>query len=116
MMAQGEWARVDRLVDGLGESSRYITALSLTLPSAGKGQKPDVEGWARTDRLLATIIDELAVANWQRGGGKSKKPDLMTTQKRRRRRERNDLSHFDQAAVKARLSSMGPQPVEVNEG
>ena len=30
--------------------------------------------WTLTDHLLAVVADQLAIANWQRGGGKSKRP------------------------------------------
>lgn len=34
----------------------------------------DAARWATSDHLLATAVDLLAGANWQRGGGKRAKP------------------------------------------
>lgn len=31
--------------------------------------------WGITDHLLATVADALIAGNWQRGGGKGRKPD-----------------------------------------
>jgi hypothetical protein len=30
--------------------------------------------WGTTDYLLAAVVDNLAAANWQRGGGKGQRP------------------------------------------
>jgi hypothetical protein len=77
------WARIRRLVRSLPDDSRFVSAVAGDTPSgAGKGALPDVSGWPRRDRLLASIIDELAIANWQRGQGKGKRPDLLTAARR----------------------------------
>lgn len=34
----------------------------------------DAAEWSTTDHLLALVADLLAAANWQRGGGKGKRP------------------------------------------
>ncbi|MGC4891090.1 hypothetical protein [Micromonospora sp. DT227] len=34
----------------------------------------DAARWSITDHLLAVVVDLLAGANWQRGGGKGPKP------------------------------------------
>jgi hypothetical protein len=108
LAASGQWRRIDRLISELSEDSRYLTQLAATLPDPPKraGVTPDIELWGRTDRLLASVIDELAVANWQRAGGKAKKPPLLTS--RKRRRGRNDLSHFDQVDIRAALAARAP--------
>lgn len=31
---------------------------------------PDEYGWGLPEQLLAAVVDELAIANWQRGQGK----------------------------------------------
>jgi hypothetical protein len=36
---------------------------------AGEGAE-----WGITDHLLANVVDVLAIANWQRGGGKGSRP------------------------------------------
>ena len=35
---------------------------------------PEVSGWGTSEELLASILDTLAGANWQRGGGKGQRP------------------------------------------
>lgn len=37
----------------------------------------DAAGWGASEHLLATVIDQLAAANWQRSGKKSGKPKPM---------------------------------------
>lgn len=34
----------------------------------------DDSGWSVTDHLLALVVDHLAIAQWQRGGGKGPLP------------------------------------------
>ena len=40
----------------------------------GRAMLGEHADWTLTDHLLAIVIDHLAAANWQRGGGKSKRP------------------------------------------
>ena len=111
VLAGGEWARVHRLILQLGDDSKYAVAAARLAPAGGKGGPgPDISEWERTDRLLASVVDELAIANWQRSGGKGKKPVLLTAPKRKR--VRNDLSAFKQSDVIAALKARGPQPKE----
>jgi hypothetical protein len=56
-------ARAFRLVTMLPAESRFARA------AAGpRGE------WRINDYLLAAVVDTLAVANWQRGGGKGRRP------------------------------------------
>jgi hypothetical protein len=48
---------------------RYLPA-----DSAVRRETEDNGGWSLTDHLLATTVDTLRGANWQRGGGKGSKP------------------------------------------
>lgn len=50
-----------------------IRQLPATSP-LGLALHGDVARWSTSDHLLAGIVDLLAGANWQRGGGKGKKP------------------------------------------
>lgn len=43
-----------------------------------------IDEWGLTDQLLAHVIDLLAISNWQRGGGKSRKPKLMSSSREKR--------------------------------
>lgn len=106
-LAHGRFARVHRLTLRLPDSSRWVSAVSAAAPPSSAGPV-DISGWPRTDRLIATVIDELAIANWQRGGGKAKKPELLTAT-RKKRRDKVDLARFSQRDIRAYLSKVGPQ-------
>jgi len=43
----------------------------------------DISDWSLTNQLLAHVVDVLAMANYQRGGGKGSKPKLLTAGSRR---------------------------------
>lgn len=102
-LAQGRWAKVKRLITQLPAASRFVINVSRGAPDDGKA--PDLTWWHRTDRLLATIIDQLTIANWQRSGGK-KKPELLTDPPPPPTKPRVKL---DQEKVRAHLRAIGPQ-------
>ena len=52
-------------------SLRRLNALISNLPpdcALSRAIDPEVAAWSVTDHLLATVIDTLQTANWQRGG------------------------------------------------
>lgn len=76
---------------------------------AGQGGSPDVSKWPIQNQLLASISDHLAIANWQRGSGKGKKPTLLTDSKARRRAKpaKTAVDTFGAAAVREALDRLG---------
>lgn len=102
------WARVRRLVRSLPDDSRFVSAVAGDTPSGvGRGALPDVTGWPRRDRLLASIIDELAIANWQRGQGKGKRPQLLTAaRKPQPRRLHEARERVDPEVMMRRLAAI----------
>jgi len=75
------FSRMSRLLRQLPDEARLWRRLADQQPRAAG--TPDVSGWSLSDQLLATIVDELAIANWQRGGGKKQhRPSLLTAKKR----------------------------------
>jgi hypothetical protein len=67
--------------------------------------KPDTSRWTLTEQLLASIIDVLMLANWQRGGGKGNKPPLMTE----RAPDAVRTQVFSDDQIRQILTSQGPQ-------
>lgn len=67
------------------------------------------DGWSRTEHLLALIVDELRVANWQRTGKRTGRPKRISPLARTRetRIGRTDRSPAEVLAV---LRRVGPQP------
>jgi len=57
--------------------------------------------WGVTDHLLATVIDLLNGANWQRGGGKGQKPAPFT-----RPKPKGDPSRIDPKVLADRLRKL----------
>jgi hypothetical protein len=104
------WRRFGVLVRGLSHDSRFARAVSARHPAPDDGGRADTAAWSLSERLLALAIDHLAIANWQRGGGKSKLSlpfgdadgdgDAPT-----RRKPRIDLP---QDQIRARLAARGP--------
>ncbi len=107
LAASGKWARINRLVQQLPEESRYVVAASREYTTSGG--IPDISNWRRSHQLMATIIDELTIANWQRSGQK-KKPRLMTEARKRVHNPRP--LGLDQEKVRAYLKLVGPQTKE----
>lgn len=73
---------------------------------------PDEPGanWTLTEHLLALIHDQLAVANWQRAGGrKSKRPKPISPLLRRPVTKYGQTSRTPEE-VKAYLAQFGPPP------
>lgn len=66
------WRRFGALVRGLPHDTRFARAVTARLPAPDGGGKADMASWSLTERLLALAVDHLAIANWQRGGGRSK--------------------------------------------
>ncbi len=105
---EGRFKRLLRLLRHLPPESR-IAALQAD-SAVATGELPDVASWGRTDQLLAQVHDQLAIANWQRAGGK-KKPVLLTDAKNKPRRKSKAAQNFGQQAVLDALTEIGPQNV-----
>lgn len=95
-------AKVYRLAMALPQKSRFVRAAA--------GPQAD---WDSNEHLLAAILDTLQNANWQRGGGKGKRPKpiprpgtqkekRMGTTKRSQEEIRNYLSRLKRGEVKLR--------------
>lgn len=67
----------------------------------------DVATWDTANYQLADVFDALNVGNWQRGGGKGKKPKRYPRPGTKRRHGRTSLSPREAAL---RLVAVGPRP------
>lgn len=68
---------VGRSLDDLGTGfswADFAAFIRFTPPTSQLGQAVNGPAWAVTDLLLASTIDTLRLANWQRAGGKGSKP------------------------------------------
>lgn len=90
------------LVEQLPPEARTLRAMTKDAPKKMDGDAK-VDEWPLEAQLLALIHDTLAVANWQRGGGKGKPTTIV--QKRRRSTSRPTL--VSQARIRAHLKSLG---------
>lgn len=98
------WTRAQRLVSGLPDDSRFVRSVAGKAPS--RRGSPDITDWPRQERLLASIIDELAIANWQRSNGKGKRPELLTARKAQPKRLHVARQPADPDAMKRRLAAI----------
>lgn len=62
-----------------GLSPRYVLHLLRWLPddsatAAGMQGGPQFRGWGTETHLLASVLDSLQAANWQRSGGRGSRP------------------------------------------
>ena len=79
------------LLRNLPEDSRFSRALTLRAMEQAKSQPggndfDELEGishWPLSDQLLAMQVDLLALANWQRGGGKGSRPKMLSAGSKR---------------------------------
>jgi hypothetical protein len=62
-----------------------------------------IADWPVQDQLLATIVDLLSLANYQRGGGKGSKPKLLTAGPRKSARPAEGVD------VRQLLDRLAPQ-------
>jgi hypothetical protein len=76
--------------------------------------------WGLNEQLLAAVVDGLHAGNWQRGGGKGKRPEPIARPGIHRRRQRVGHTDRDPAQVAAYLARFKPPPpappVEVLRG
>jgi len=70
------------LMNGLPSESSFVAAQAADMPSSSG--TPNASEWPLTDQLLVHVIDVLQWANWQRGGGKGRKPTPIATFTRRK--------------------------------
>ena len=82
--------RFQVLLQNLPEDSRFRDALTLRAKHEAKGGEAskfdELEGiahWPMQDQLLAMQVDLLALANWQRGGGKGRRPQMLSAGSKR---------------------------------
>jgi hypothetical protein len=94
------WRRLGILVRNLPAESATLRAMH--------GHAAD---WSVTDHLLAAVVDVLQGGNWQRGGGKGKRPKPLerpkSAQVMRERRRRMEEMAAKHAAWKQRRRSGG---------
>jgi hypothetical protein len=62
-------------------------------PTTLTAQVEGGDGWSRTDHLLALIIDELRLANWQRTGKKANRPEPFSPLRQPKRIGHTDRSN-----------------------
>jgi hypothetical protein len=104
-------ARLDiRLI---GAATRALLGDPTTLTAQAAG----ADGWSRTDHLLAMVVDELRVANWQRskdGARNRNKPKRISPLAKMpgHRYGRTDCSPDE---VIAYLRRLNPRPLELEE-
>lgn len=107
------WRRFGVLVEGLPEGSAFVAALVAQRDAEpapeGEGEGMDQSKWSLTEQLLGIMVDVLAVANWQRGGGKSKRPtQLMGEDKPRRSEAEKPKPAMSQDEVRRVLGELTP--------
>ncbi len=109
MCRAGAYGRVIRLLQQLPETSRLAQVNADRAPDhVRQTAGMDTSTWSLGDQLLATISDQLSIANWQRSGGKGKKPQLLTDPKRRRGKpEKTAADTFGAQAVRDALDKLG---------
>lgn len=105
-------ARLD--IGLIGAATRALLGDPTTLTAQAAGG----DGWSRTDHLLALIVDELRVANWQRskdGARNRNRPKRISplTKKPGRRYGRTSRTPEEVAAYLQRLN---PRPSLSTEG
>lgn len=67
------------------------------------------DDWTRTDHLLALVFDALAAGNWQRGGGKGRRPKRISPLAKRPTAYGAPTGRTNDE-VKAYLARFGPPP------
>jgi hypothetical protein len=60
---------------------------------------PEASTWKLTDHLLALLIDYVAIGNWQRGGGKGRKPRPVPRPGAGSNLEQIEMDSFDTPAA-----------------
>jgi len=98
---------LDRLqVRQIGPAVRAL----LTDPCTLTAQAAGGDGWSRTDHLLALVVDELRIANWQRTGRRRGRPKPISPLATAKRQQRIGRTTRSPAEVLAVLRRVGPQP------
>ena len=76
------WRRFGVLLSNLPKGSVFVAKLAVRVAKEAPKGEPDpfqsIDDWDLSDQLLAHVVDQLAIANWQRGAGKGGKPHLLT--------------------------------------
>lgn len=65
------------MIPALPAESLTVTALAKDAPPSEVTVRESMKDWSLDQRLLSMIAEQLAGANWQRGGGKGSQPDLF---------------------------------------
>lgn len=94
------WRRLKSLVAGLPRQAAVVRAAL-----------DDGADWGVTDHLMASVVDLLSSANWQRGGGKGARPKPVTRPGGRTKGNRlGRPSPMTPDEVRAHLDSFKPNP------
>jgi hypothetical protein len=88
----------------LPDEGEFMAAFMRANPPQAS-ESPDTRMWPLEAQLLGQIIDLLAAANWQRGGGKGSRPKSILTQAP----QRPSQSVMSNEDMRAYLDRMGPQ-------
>lgn len=69
------------------------------------GDAPGAD-WTLEEHLLAAIVDQLAAANWQRGGGKGSRPEPISPLAKKAKPERiGNVEPANQDEIRAVLAA-----------
>ena len=71
------YRRIGVLITALPSESAFIEAFADDHPGEKMKMSETMLQWSLDQRLLAMIAQQLAGANWQRGGGKGSTPNLF---------------------------------------
>jgi hypothetical protein len=100
--------RVLRLLPHLPEGGAYWAAVMESTPDSGdRTKKMGWRNWTYERMLLSNILDAVSGANWQRGGGKGKRPDPAPRPKIRNATGRDALRKAPRAALRRRAGGAG---------
>lgn len=105
------WRRFGVLMTMLPNDSVTSQAMARDAPKSVMTDEEEAKLWRLEHHLMAHVVDLLAAANWQRGGGKGKRPPPLerpgTKSREQVIKRRSTLSPEQKLAV---LKSLAPPP------
>ena len=98
------WRRFAVLLEGLPPESGFSRVVAESGEPVEEGPL-DPSSWSLSQQLQGLTLDVLAAANWQRSGGKQKRPEPLMG------RDRKSVSrepHFSQDEIRTILRDLSP--------